>query len=176
MNRVITSDFGFHVLIKESAIDRLGAFAVDAIPAQTLFTEIVGQIYEESAFQQVYNDAQDRFLQIGEHLYLGPPKEIKEYGTIDEYLNHSCSPNCGITHVKDGYFFKALRNICPAEELTWDYSTWIDESDFSMPCKCQSAVCRGRVLAFRELGNEQKSSYIRAGVVMPYLCRPQEDT
>lgn len=82
-------------------------------------------------------------LQIGDDLYLGAS------GAADDYVNHSCAPNAGF---RDGLTLVARRAIAVGEEITWDYSTAIDEADFDgFDCACGAPGCRGRVRSFRHL-------------------------
>jgi len=53
--------------------------------------------------------------------------------------NHSCDPNT----VYDGLNVKAIRNIMKGEELTLDYSSFLDEHMESFQCKCGVVGCRG---------------------------------
>lgn len=52
--------------------------------------------------------------------------------------NHSCEPNTGY----DGLDVKALRAIRAGEELTLDYSSFLDEHMEPFQCSCGSANCR----------------------------------
>ena len=56
-------------------------------------------------------------------------------------LNHSCEPNVGIV---GQIVFRAMRDIMPGEELTFDYATG-DDDDWKMECRCGAADCRGTV-------------------------------
>ena len=85
----------------------------------------------------------DYHLQIGEDLYLGAS------GSADDYINHSCNPNAGF---RNGFILVARRTIAPEEEITWDYSSAIDEADFpGFGCCCGCDTCRGTVHSFRHL-------------------------
>ncbi len=55
--------------------------------------------------------------------------------------NHSCQPNT----VCHGLNVIALRKIKAGEELTLDYSNFLDESAESFICKCGAANCRGEI-------------------------------
>jgi uncharacterized protein len=88
-------------------------------------------------------DFTDYHLQVGEDAYIGPS------GEADDYVNHSCQPNCGF---QNGLNLVAIRDIAVGEELTWDYSTAIDEDEFAgFPCSCGAAACRMTVRSFRHL-------------------------
>lgn len=106
-------------------------------------------------------DFDDYHLQIDAEWYLGPSREA------DDYVNHSCDPNAGF---RDGLTLVALRDIVPDEEITWDYSTAIDEADFAgFPCDCGAARCRGRVTSFRHLSVSEQQRL--AALALPYLRR-----
>jgi len=73
-------------------------------------------------------------------------------------MNHSCDPNTldkpkGGTH--DAY---AVRKIARGEELTCDYAlTFYDEPDYDHDqCGCGSANCRGEIVGFKSLSDEEK--------------------
>jgi SET domain-containing protein len=68
---------------------------------------------------------------------------------LDDYANHSCQPNSG--YVDGDLKLVALREIAAGEEITWDYSTSLDEPGWSLDCRCGYPSCRGVVLPWREL-------------------------
>lgn len=55
--------------------------------------------------------------------------------------NHSCDPNTAY----DGLNVKAIRNIYKGEELTLDYSSFLDEHMEPFHCNCGSSCCRGLI-------------------------------
>jgi D-alanine-D-alanine ligase len=55
--------------------------------------------------------------------------------------NHSCNPNT----TYEGLNVIALKNIPEGEELTLDYSTFLDENMEPFDCRCGSPNCRGRI-------------------------------
>lgn len=69
--------------------------------------------------------------------------------------NHSCDANTGM----DGLNVVALRNIRIQEELTLDYSSFLDENMEPFECRCGAANCRGTIN-----GVEGNSVNTRAGV------------
>ncbi|MFT3678198.1 MAG: SET domain-containing protein-lysine N-methyltransferase [Chitinophagaceae bacterium] len=68
--------------------------------------------------------------------------------------NHSCDANTGM----DGLNVVALRNIRIHEELTLDYSSFLDESMEPFECRCGTDQCRGIIK-----GVEGNSVNTRAG-------------
>lgn len=82
------------------------------------------------------------------------------------FINHSCDPNCC---VRDGSIV-ALGNIADGEELTFDYSTTMDERSWTMVCRCGAPNCRGIVDDFRTLSPDIRRRYLDLGIVMPFIA------
>ena len=108
--------------------------------------------------------AQDRHVQIGPDEYLGPS------GRVDDLINHSCQPNAGVHFDAGGtMFLVALRPIGQGEEISWDYSTTLKDSDWRMACDCRAPDCRGVIGNFDTLPAERQRWFIERGLVAPYL-------
>ncbi len=124
--------------VRQSGQHGKGAFASGPIQKGEAIIVFSGPVLHRSEI-----DFGDYHLQIGEALYLGPS------GVADDYINHSCHPNAGF---RGGLTLFALRDIAVHDEITWDYSTAIDEEDFAgFPCACGAPDCRGMVRSFRHL-------------------------
>jgi len=100
-------------------------------------------------------------LQIGERLFI----------ILDEpwiFANHGCDPNVGITQSLDVI---ALRNIEAGEELLYDYSTTMQESEgtWTLTCECKSLLCRRVIGDFSTLDISTQTKYIALGVVQPFI-------
>ncbi|NOT50884.1 MAG: SET domain-containing protein-lysine N-methyltransferase [Chitinophagaceae bacterium] len=59
--------------------------------------------------------------------------------------NHSCDPNTAF----DGLNVLAVRNISKGEELTLDYTEFLDENMEPFQCQCTAANCRGTIEGIR---------------------------
>jgi len=124
--------------IKQSEQHGQGVFALEYISAGETIIPFSGPI-----LRRFEVDENGYHLQVGDDLYLGAS------GGADDYVNHSCDPNAGF---RNGLLLVARRAIVAGEEITWDYSTAIDEEDFAgFPCQCGSESCRGTVRSFRHL-------------------------
>jgi hypothetical protein len=99
-------------------------------------------------------------LQIGVDRYL----DLVEPGRL---VNHSCRPNCGVF---DDRQLRALRDIGPGEELTFDYSTTIADG-WTMSCGCGCPECRGTVRAFATLPKGLRDRYRVLGCVTGFILR-----
>ncbi len=140
--------------VKDSPQHGRGVFAARPIAAG----EVI-MVFRGAELHRSQVDFDDYHLQIGEEHYLGAS------GEADDLVNHSCAPNAGF---RDGPVLVALRDIAAHEEITWDYSTAIDEHDFAgFPCQCGAASCRTLVTSFRHLPREQQER-LRPWL-LPYL-------
>ena len=111
--------------------------------------------------KDVYDQA--RFLQIDRNLYLGSS------GDIDDLVNHSCEPNCGLKEENGNIHLFTLREIAFAEEITFDYSTSMGNGLWTMSCSCGSKKCREKITDFKCLSALLQEKYIQKGIVLKFL-------
>lgn len=126
------------IIARASGQHGTGVFALAPIACGELIVTFSGPVLHRSLV-----NPNDYHLQIDEEYYLGAS------GAEDDFVNHSCAPNSGFC---DGLDLVALRDIAAGEEITWDYSTAIDEADFAgFDCACGAPTCRRSVRSFRHL-------------------------
>ena len=146
--------------LKTSGTHEKGIFAKSEIKKGDHIITFSGPLLHRSEV-----DFNDYHLQVGEEHYLGPSRDL------DDYINHSCSPNSGFS---EGLKLIALTDIAIGEEITWDYSTAIDEPGFpGIPCRCGSNVCRGEITSYRHLPAEIQGRL--APYLLPYLKQKYMD-
>jgi len=109
------------------------------------------------------NGARDHYVQVTSDRYLGPS------GRIDDLINHGCTPNAGLRFTDHGVVLIAIRDIEPGEEITWDYSTTLADSNWHMICQCRSPECRRVIGNFATLSAEKQAWYRARNLVAPYL-------
>jgi len=122
------------LVIQDSSKYGLGVFAIEGIKANELVLQFSGKEIPASEVPS-YPDP-DYFMQIAPGKYIGPS------GYEDDFVNHSCEPNCtlDITSLQ----LIALRDIQSGEEITYDYSCVIfQDDDWNIPCNCGTYSCRG---------------------------------
>jgi SET domain-containing protein len=88
-------------------------------------------------------------MQIGPDLWL-----CSDGSLLDDCVNHSCEPNAGFRNGE--ITLQALRDISAGEEITWDYSTSIAETGWTLECRCESPNCRRIVRSWGELTSEDR--------------------
>ncbi|MBP7605347.1 MAG: SET domain-containing protein-lysine N-methyltransferase [Spirochaetes bacterium] len=145
-------------------------FAVRDFTAGSFIIEFGGERFSREEYMGLVVPENNHFLQIDRSVFLGPT------ATADNFINHSCDPNCGF-RVDDGraYLF-AIRPIRAGEEITFDYSTSMDEDFWEMNCRCGCAACRGRVRDFRHLPAETRERYMALGAVPGFILAGLAET
>ncbi len=138
--------------------DGRGVFAGERIPAGALIEPFTGPFlrYDQT-------DADTYALQIGPDLYIGGS------GGVDDLFNHSCDPNAWVRIEGSSAELRAIRDISPGEEICFDYSTILDEGDFTMSCRCGSPSCRRLIGDGRDLPPEVWERYLRLGILPWYV-------
>ena len=84
-----------------------------------------------------------RLLYHRRHSQRRPPRRVHR-------PSHSCDPNCETEEVDGRVWIKAIRNIAPAEEITYDYCLY-DGGDDEAICNCGAPKCRGTMYSKEEI-------------------------
>ena len=156
-----------NILIVENSKYGKAVFANIDIPKGTVLIEFKGDRFNYDEIPDITSPDDDRFVQIDEKMYMGPS------GDLDDLINHSCDPNAGLKF-SDKIILTAIRNIMKGEEITWDYSTTMDEDFWEMDCACESKKCRKKIRDFKHLPTETQKFYIDQGIVPDYIIRKLE--
>ncbi|MDX1709350.1 MAG: SET domain-containing protein-lysine N-methyltransferase [Desulfobacterales bacterium] len=140
-----------------------GVFTKQPLTAGEEILQFDGPVVGSQDLPDPYTAKTDYYLQIGENLFMGPS------GKIDDYVNHSCQPNCGIKFDVDAIKLVAIVPINAGHQITFDYSTTMHNATYKMKCACGLKKCRRRVKNFVELPAEIQARYIKLGIVPRYL-------
>jgi hypothetical protein len=151
------------IFVGETSSCGFGIFAAKRFARdQKILVEESGDYYDGAlSYEQIVAldlDLSKYCFQVGLDRFLLPT------GSIDDLINHSCFPNAGIRLTTMGYELIALRDIEPGEEITYDYSTYI-ESPERLVCRCRAVCCRQLVGRFRDLPRALRAYYLERGVV-----------
>lgn len=142
-----------------------GVFTLKDIVKGENILQFKGKFMTYQDFPTHYTKFEDHCVQINDNLYLGPS------GDIDDLFNHSCNPNSGLRIEQGKVTLIALKKISAGEEITWDYSTTMDEDFWEMDCECDSEKCRKKIRDFKHLPAETQNYYIDLGIVPEYIIR-----
>lgn len=147
-------------------------FASRDFPIGEFIIEFRGKLYNREEYLKKVNPKNNHFLQIDTNLYLGPTR------TADNYINHCCDPNAGMVIRSGKAMLFAIRPIARGEEITFDYSTSMDEDYWEMDCNCESIHCRKRVRDFKYLPESTREHYINLGIVPQFVINsvPEQRT
>lgn len=112
---------------------------------------------------QLVNYSTLRTLQLTDDIHIDPVDKDGE-PEPGYYLNHSCKPNAYSYVVEDNQNLSlriyALNHINKGEEITVDYSFMETAITNSCICKCGSDYCRGKIIGFKDLGDEEIENYL----------------
>ena len=142
-----------------------GVFAKHKINAGESILRFSGPLFHAENLPNPYSAENDYYLQIGPDIFLGPSYDL------DDYVNHSCDPNSGVIISSGIVDLIAIRPIFPGSEITFDYSTTMDNFWWEMNCACGSEKCRQKIKNFVALADEIKESYVQLGIVPDYILQ-----
>ena len=128
-----------------------------------LIIEFKGEPMKRKDLPKLITPEDDRYIQVGKNKYFGPS------GDFDDFFNHSCNPNSGIKIIRTGVMLIAIKDIKKGEEITWDYSTTMDEDEWELDCRCKNKNCRKRIRDFKYLPKEIQQKYIKLEIVPKYI-------
>lgn len=138
-------------------------FANECISAGEIILEFGGTIISFEELPNPYEPEKDYFLQVGEHMYLGPS------GEIDDFINHSCSPNCGIKIQNETIALIAICSINSGDQITFNYATTMGSNWGEFECACGSSDCHGMVKKFLELPPSIQKKYMDLNIIPDYI-------
>lgn len=147
-----TKSKGVRIAVRRSGIHGRGVFARRLIREDETVCEYKGEIISETEVARRYpEDMQGLnhtfiFGVAHDHNIDGGAK-----GNIARWINHSCAPNCDTYEEDRRIFVRAVRDIPPGEELSYDYAIEAGERitkavKARWPCWCGAKKCRGTVL------------------------------
>jgi SET domain-containing protein len=123
-----------------SAIDGLGVFAEEAIPARRKIGEMRGEsISVREARRRARGRARIHIVEVSETRAVDATDSPEPLRNI----NHACSPNA-VLRIRQGRVeFYALRDIEAGEEITCHYGDSHHEG--RLTCRCGAPNCSGRL-------------------------------
>lgn len=145
----------------------LGIFAAKPFAAgEIVLIDDDGDYYDQ-VFS--YRELRERGYGLENTLQVGLDAFKLPTGSIEDFTNHSCDPNTGIRLNETGTIIVALRDIAPHEELTYDYSTYLNNPYERMRCRCGAPNCRGIIGNFATLPAALQKRYRALGIVGDFV-------
>lgn len=137
-----------------------GVFTTIKIPANVPVCEITGTLYDENSVPD-----HPAVVQMGRKQFLGPS------GGVDDYINHSCDPNCALHIVGNRAILFSLHMIPENSEITFDYSTSSTDTleDWKMECLCGSYKCRKIISGIQYLDKQTLNEYYKKNMIPMFL-------
>jgi len=152
-------------LILNDCLYGKGVFAAENIDFGEEVLQFGGPIVGVEELPRPYTAENDYYLQIGTSVFLGPS------GKLDDYVNHSCTANTVVIFDSGIIKLVACDFIPAGNQVTFDYSTTMDNFWLEMECACGSDNCRQKVKNFVDLSAQLQSKYIKMGVVPEYILK-----
>jgi hypothetical protein len=135
------------LVIRSSAIHASGCFTTIAIRKGGRVAEYTGPRLTKAEADAAYENSSITYL-----FGLGDGSVVIDGQGTAKYINHSCDPNCESVEIGGRVWIKAIRNIAPGEEITYDYCLYDGSSgDGDALCNCGAAKCRGTMYSKKEL-------------------------
>ena len=138
---------------RRSKIHGVGVVATRRIRAGRMLIPYLGQSLTRAEVRARYmdddlDDPHTFLFHLGGNRYI----DAGVGGNDARFINHSCDPNCE-PDLSDGVIWiRAIKNIQPGVELTYDYSLEIEKRAMRSrrnhyACSCGAVRCRGTMLA-----------------------------
>lgn len=129
--------------------------------------DVVMMDFDGDYFDQVltYRDLQELKIDLSHPLQVDLDAFRIPSGSIDDFTNHSCDPSTGIRLFPRGTIVMAIRDIKVHDEITFDYSTYLNNPYERMVCHCGATCCRGVIGNFRTLPEDLQQRYLALGIV-----------
>jgi len=133
------------LIIRSSSIHSTGCFTTTAIRKGRRVAEYTGPRLTKAEADIAYEHSSITYL-----FGLGDGSVVIDGQGTAKYINHSCDPNCESVEAGGRIWIKAIRNIAPGEEITYDYCLY-DGDDGGALCNCGTANCRGTMYSKEEV-------------------------
>ena len=154
---------GPRIVVRKSGIHGRGVYARRKIREDETVCEYKGEIISEVEVALRYPEDMEGLNHTvifgieHDHNIDGGSK-----GNIARWINHSCDPNCDTFDKDKRMFIRAIRDIRPGEELSYDYCIETNERitkevKSRWPCWCGAKKCRGTVLIAEQKPKKKKA-------------------
>jgi len=143
---------GPRIVVRRSGIHGRGVFARRLLREGETVCEYKGERISEAEIGRRYPEDMDG---VNHTFVFGIEYDLNidggVNGNIARWINHACDPNCDTFEKGKRIYVRAIRDIRPGEELSYDYAIEAGEPltkavKARWPCWCGTKKCRGTVL------------------------------
>jgi hypothetical protein len=134
-------------------LGQLGLFTLGPVAAWATIVTVSGPLVERPSRTSIQVDAR-RHMEV----------------TVIAAMNHSCAPSTEIVVIPGPVVqlaVRALRNLAPGEELTFNYLTTEAAMHEPFDCRCGAPACFGRIAGFHHASPAQR--IVLGHQAAPYL-------
>jgi hypothetical protein len=133
------------LIIRSSAIHAAGCYTTTAIRKGATVAEYDGPRITKAEADTAYEESPITYL-----FGLGDGSIVIDGHSMAMFINHSCDANCETEEVKGRVWIRAIKNIAPGDEITYDYCLY-DGGDDEAICNCGAKKCRGTMYSREEI-------------------------
>lgn len=133
------------LIIRSSAIHAAGCYTTDAVRNGARVAEYTGPRLSKDEADAANEESPITYL-----FGLGEGAVVIDGHCMAMFINHSCDPNCETEEVRGRVWIRAIRNIKPGEEITYDYCLYDGGADEAQ-CNCGAKKCRGTMYSPQEI-------------------------
>ncbi len=133
------------LIIRSSAIHAAGCYTTAPIAKGSRVVEYTGHRLTKAEADTAYEESPITYL-----FGLGDGSMVIDGHSMAMFINHSCDANCETSEEKGRVWIKAIRNIAPGEEITYDYCLYDGGNDEAI-CNCGAKTCRGTMYSPEEI-------------------------
>ena len=144
------------LIIRSSAIHAAGCYTTTRIPKGKRVAEYTGPRLSKDEADLLYESSPITYL-----FGLGNGKVVIDGHCMAMFINHSCDPNCETDERNGRVWIKAIKNISPGSEITYDYRLY-DGGDDAATCNCGAKSCRGTMYSPEEVRRRKKKAKAEA--------------
>lgn len=156
-----------HMYLAETADRGIGVFAArEFASGDVVMMDFDGDFYDQVLS---YREACERMIDLKYPLQVGRDLFRVPSGSIDDFTNHSCDPSTGIRLYRRGTIILAIQEIKVHDEITFDYSTYLNNPYEKIICHCGARKCRGIIGNFSTLPEDLQQHYLALGIVGDFV-------
>ena len=145
------------LIIRSSAIHAAGCYTTAPIRKGARVVEYTGPRITKEQADEKYEHSPTTYL-----FGVGDGSRVIDGHGLAMFINHSCDPNCETDEIRGRVWIKAIRNIEPGEELTYDYNLYDGDDDEAF-CNCGAAICRKSMYSPEELKRRARKAKKASG-------------